>query len=149
MTDNDKKRFMSAMVAMFKSFNRPEDKDVVKLFFEGMRHMSVEDSELCIGIVIKQADKFPTISEIRRAISQIPAKPVPRIEYKNKYESMPSDAEKLIQMALEGTISKENLIEGMLVMDKKYPGIGWSEDAASLAAHFIRNEREENPRYAD
>lgn len=63
--------------------------------------------------------------------------------------SMGIDSLRLIDGLLDGKLTKENFIEGMMVFDKKYPRCDWSDQAGKLAAHYSRQEREENARYAD
>ena len=51
------------------------------------------------------------------------------------------DSIRLIDALFDGKLSRENFIEGMMVFDKKYPHIGWGEQAASLAAYYSSQER--------
>jgi hypothetical protein len=56
---------------------------------------------------------------------------------------MGMDSLRLIDGLLSGKLSRENFIEGMMVFNKVYPGIGWDEQAAQLAVYYSRNERED------
>lgn len=146
-----KKQFAALMLGLYKAFGKEPDKTVSALFFNGLSYLTIEDATHVITLAITTGDKFPTIHDLRRYVSQIPARNAPKIEYKPKYgTSLADDANKLIQAALDGKLSNENLIEGMMVMDKQYSGIGWGEQAASLAAYYSRGEREANlPHYQD
>ena len=54
--------------------------------------------------------------------------------------SLHESASKLIEMHFDGKLSREGLIEGMLVMDKQFPHIGWKEQASSLVAYYRGEE---------
>lgn len=54
------------------------------------------------------------------------------------------DSLKLIDALFDGKLSRENFIEGVMIFDKKYPHIGWGEQAASLAAYYSLQDRVEH-----
>lgn len=132
-----KQRFAAALSALFKTFNRPVDKDISKILFHTLEHLSIEDAEKCIELAIVHGDSFPIPSALKKYVSMIPPKELPRIQYNHKVNSeLAADATKLITLALEGKLTEKQLIEGMSVMDRKYPNIGWGHEAALLVGYY-------------
>jgi len=95
---------------------------------------------------------FPALARIKDAmreeqaklnVSSSPAEPRRRYENDNdfnkdfqKYGKLGEQTTKLMVGLFDGCLTKENYIEGLLVMDKAYPGIGFSQTAASLASRW-------------
>src|SRR6185369_6355790 len=134
MTDNDSERFTCAMMLLFKNFKRQPDDEIIRINFMSLKHLSIEDVELVITEAIMAEEVFPTLHRLRSYQSKIPLRLAPRIEYTpGKYgKDLASDATKLINGYMEGALSREGMIEGMKEMEKKYPGIGWGEEAEAL-----------------
>ncbi len=142
MTDQDKPRFLAAMVAMFKSFGKPEDKDITKICFLTLQKLSIEDAEQCVSLAILNEPKFPTPFALRAYIRMLPPKDVPRVEYKpnEKYADQGTRANQLINGLQDGKISRSQFVEGMIHMDTLYPGMGWRHEAAYMANYFRLND---------
>lgn len=139
MVDNDMERFAVAMLLMYKAFNKPVDRDVTKLCFMGLKHITIEDAEQCISLAILNEERFPTPFALKRLQSLIPPRPVPRLQYQpfgKTDEKLAVNACKLVNGYLDGKLSRQALIEGMCVMDKEYPHMGWSGEAAVLTQFF-------------
>ncbi len=59
-------------------------------------------------------------------------------------DSLRNRSIKLINRMLNGDFTKIQAVEAMEWMDLQYPHIGWKQEAASLAAHYSRHERDDN-----
>ena len=137
MTDQDSPRFLAGLVALYKSFGRKEDADISKILFLTLKHLTIEDAEQCITQAILSCEKFPTPIELKRCVSLIPRRDVPKIGYTpTKNQKMADEAMKLIHAILDGKLDHEKTIEGMMFMDRRYPGCGWAKEASSLVQYF-------------
>lgn len=134
MTDNDSERFTAAMTLLFKNFKRPVDNEIIRINFISLRHLTIEEAETVITEAIMAEESFPTLHRLRGYQSKLPLKPMARIEYApSKYgPSLASDATRLMNGYMEGKLSREGLLEGFDVMERKYPGIGWREESFAL-----------------
>ncbi len=143
MTDQDKNRFVAATVALYKTFNRPSDIDITRVLYQTLVHLAVDDAEKVIELAIIHGESFPTPAALRRYVSMIPPKPVPRLQHNRGHnQELADDASKLVQLALTGKLNHEQLVEGMTVMDRKYPGIGWNHEAALLVGYYRQQEEQ-------
>lgn len=141
MTDDieTKQRFAAAMMAMYKAFNKTPDKDISKILFFALQHVSIETAEECITQAILTEERFPTPAALKKCLALIPARAMAKIEYQpfgHRDEQLAERSGKLINGYLDGKLTREVLIEGMQVMDKSYPGMGWSSEAAKLVSFF-------------
>jgi hypothetical protein len=137
MLDSDLERFAVATLTMFKNFRTPPDKDVTKILFLGLKHLSIEDAENVITLAIMHEERFPSLGVVKKYISVIPPKNTPRIAYTgHSNQKLADDSMRLINGHLDDKLTREHLIEGMMVMEKQYPGIGWREEASSLVNYY-------------
>lgn len=137
MTDQDTPRFTAAMVALYKAFGKKEDADVSKILFLTLKHLTIEDAEQCISQAILNCERFPTPFELKRCVSLIPRREAAKVEYKpSENPKMAEQAFKLINGILDGRLSRDQAIEGMMYMHKLYPGAGWASEAAKLTQYY-------------
>lgn len=137
MTDQDKHRFLAAMVALYKTFNRPEDKDITKILFLSIQHLTIEDAEQCISQAILTCERFPTPVELKRCISLIPRRDVPRLEHQGgTNQKLADESTHLVNGILAGKLERDQVIDCMQEMDRRHPGIGWSREAAALVQYY-------------
>lgn len=144
MTDQDKGKFLAAMVALYKAFGKDEDKDITRICYFGLQHLSLEDATECISLAIQNGQRFPTVYDLKKYVAMIPARKIAIAHTPARNAKLADDASTLMNLFEEDKISKENLIEGMLVFEQKYPNVGWKQEAVILAAHYSRGERECN-----
>jgi hypothetical protein len=63
-----------------------------------------------------------------------------------------TDAMRLINGVLDGKLSNDQLVEGMMAMNQTYPGVGWDTEALSFIRYLDGKESSKEPernRYAD
>lgn len=146
MTENDSERFTAAMALLFKNFKRQPDDDIVKINFLSLKHLTIEEVEIVITEAIMSEEVFPTLHRLRGYQSRLPLKQAPRIEYApSKHgDDLARDAKRLIDGYMDGKLTREGMLEGFAVMEKKYPGTGWREESYSL----VKGWRELDEGYA-
>lgn len=138
-------RFAAGMVLLFKAFGKPADKDISKICFVTLQHLTLDDALQCISLAATHEERFPSPFALKRYVSMIPPRPVAKIAYEpfgQRSEKLAADAGRLINGYLSGKLNRHALIEGMGVMNRQYPGMGWDHEAASLVGFF--RETEEN-----
>jgi len=143
MVDNDMERFAVAMLLMYKAFNKPVDRDITKLNFLTLKHLTIDDAEQCISLAIMHEERFPSPFALKRYVSMIPPRPVAKIAYEpfgQRSEKLATDAGRLINGYLAGKLNRDGLLEGMKAMNHDYPGMGWDREAAGLVCHFRETE---------
>jgi len=138
MTDQDKPRFLAASVAMFKAFGKPEDKDIVKILFLALQHLTIEDAEFCISSAMMNEPKFPTPVALKTYQRLIPPRPVKQVECKTitKFENQGEMANKLIDGIQTGKLTRRQFVEGMMHMDALFPGLGWRKEAMDTMSMY-------------
>lgn len=138
-----KKEFAAVMLTLYHAFNKQPDKDCTRVFFAGMKHLEMEDVKHCVSFAMLQGDKFPTLHDLRRYVSQIPRRTPERIEHKPaNNQKLAETAMKMVSAIIDGKLSREQIIDGMMIFEKQYPGIGWKEEAAKLVNYYRRSDED-------
>lgn len=139
MVDSDIERFAAAMVVLYKAFSKPIDKDINKICFLTLKHLTIEDAEQCISLAVMNEDRFPTPSALKRMVTLIPPRQSARIEHQpfgHQDEKLAEHSGKLVNGYLAGKLTRKQLIEGMQVMHRQYPTLGWDRQAAQMVCFF-------------
>lgn len=146
MLETDLERFAAGMELLFKAFSKPADKDISKICFSVLQHLTLGDALHCISLAATNEERFPSPYALKRYVSMIPPRNVPRIEnvpFGHRDEKLAHDSGRLINGYLSGKLTRQGLIEGMGVMGRQYPGMGWDHEAAQLVG-FFRETPENN-----
>lgn len=142
--NEEKKRFAAAMSALYKTFRSEPDKDITKILFLTIKHLTIEDAEQCISQAILTCERFPTPVELKRCISLIPARPVKQLTYDQKpNQKLADESMRLINAILGGKVNREQTIEAMREMDRRHPNDGWAAEAAGLVQHYRMSQEVE------
>jgi len=141
-------------------FGRPWPKEAIKAIAEDLQ--DVDDRVLVLITKRVYAEispaTFPPLSRIVNMAQEeqkklnavnLPDEPKPRHEidrefqqqFGEKHSEYVKRAWAIIAMTVNHNVSRERLIEGLGVMEKTYPGIGWVE----CQMGEIRKHRENNP----
>lgn len=140
MTEQDGPRFLAAMVALYKAFGKKEDADISKILFLSIKHLTIDDAEQCITQAILTCEEFPTPVKLKRCISLIPRREVPRVGYEPIADKkLAAESMHLINGILDGKLNHDQTIACMSEMDRRHPGIGWRKQAAKLVQHYREN----------